>query len=241
VMSIFALFLLVAAIPVQCDQIEASGTKWCSDHAGNNFLCSDGPSGEDKTYYQPQSPEEIGRSNASGLVFGGNLSWDKGDYEHAADMYRNATIEDPNNAVARGNLSEALNKIGIAVYAAKLYPTAWTYFTRAVDVAPASKIATFRNNAREADSRIYGNRDCNMCGKAIISDVGYGLDNSRNLLSYANQAGHSYKNCTNRINRSCTNTSGKSFDALVKGCAQTFYSNENALRVCLRQAWKDAQ
>jgi len=51
VMGIFSLVLLVGVIPAHCEEYQSSGTKWCSDAAGNNFLCSDGPSGEGETYY----------------------------------------------------------------------------------------------------------------------------------------------------------------------------------------------
>ena len=85
-------------------------------------------------------------------------------------------------------------------------------------------------------------KNCDVCGRALINDVGFGLNNSASLWHYVNQASINYRNCTRRLADFGALTPGRSFfDVVRQGCAETFRAVEGPLRACVGQALSDAR
>lgn len=248
VITVVTLSLLLIPILLQtkamASEFSSSGAEWCSDYAGNNFLSGKGggssSSSGGNTATKYESEVEIGRSNSSDLLGAGNRAWNNDNYENAADLYYNAVVDNSDNPTLGDNLSESLNKLGLQVYYIEHYASAWLYFSRAVDRVPANRVKAFKGNADAAAFYVSDHPDCGRCGKAIISDVGYELDNSALLISYAGLASRDYENCTQHISKSCKGSAGKSFYDQLQYCFNNFYTLVVAMRGRIRQAWKDA-
>ncbi|MBT5161389.1 MAG: tetratricopeptide repeat protein [Alphaproteobacteria bacterium] len=222
--------------------VAGKSTGWCSDNSGRNFRCGSGGGGGGgggagcATAYQ-NSDAAISKSNSSGLVTAGNHAWDRGDFANAADLYHSALVENPNNRTARSNHSNAINKLGVDRYDIGDYDSAFLFFDRALRDAPANRRETKKKNLALAQSRMSGSLNCSTCGKAVISDVGYGLDNSASFLSYANQAAANFDNCTRRISDSCDNSNGKWLRGMIKNCSITIQSIQG-IKSCIAEAWR---
>ena len=224
--------------------VSGGPTGWCTDASGRNFRCGSGGGGGGgsggggagcATMYE-NSDAAISKSNSSNLVYAGNQAWDRGDMANAADLYQSAIIENPANSTARGNLSGALNKLGVARYNSRGYTSAWLFFDRAVRDAKAKNRPVMEKNRKAARSRMPTSLNCATCGKAIISDIGYGLDNSASFLSYANQASANFKNCKQRISKSCSGTDGQWLSQQIRNCSINIRSIPG-IKSCIREAW----
>ena len=224
----------------------AGPTGWCTDYDGRNYRCDTG--GGDTGYggggcatTSENSDAGIAASNSEASLDAGNFAWEADNFENAADLYTIAIKENPNNHTARGNLGEALYVLGLDAYEYGNYESAWLYFLRAEQYARSERVDVMEDSIARAESHISSYPDCSMCGKAIISDIGYGLGNSAVFLSYANQASANYKNCTNRISQSCSGSDGKWLFDQVYNCSQTFVGSDRGLHACIGHAWNSVK
>lgn len=229
-------------------QISGSSTGWCTDYEGNNFRCSDAPtpsssggsSGRSYNYgggcaTTAQSDAVIARQNARSSVTIGNISFDEGDYITAADMYYNAVQSDSSYTLAWDNLGAALSYVGDEARMRGEYMSALLYHERAVKARANHKL--IRSDYEDA-LRYAPDKSCDTCGKAIESDIAYGLGASANIYSYVHQATVNYDNCTRKL--TCNDSDGSSFRYLArKSCYDTFRYSEAGFRACLQQALED--
>lgn len=247
--SVLVLVLVALGAPWESkSQISGSSTGWCTDYEGNNFRCSDGVGGGGNTSggggsygygggcaTATQSNAAIARQNAHSSVTLGNLRFDDADYITAADMYYNAVQSDSSYTLAWDNLGAALSYVGDQTRARGDLMSALLYHERAVKARANHKL--IRSDYEDA-LRYAPDKSCLTCGKAIESDIAYGLGTSASIYSYVHQATVNYDNCTRKL--TCNDTDGSSFRYLARqSCYNTFRSSEDGFRACLQQALED--
>ena len=248
--GVVALVLVALGAPWESrSQISGSSTGWCTDYDGNNFRCSDGAGSTSSgtsggggycgygggCATAPQSDAALGRQNAKSSVTIGNIRFDDGDYITAADMYYNALQSDPSYALARENLGAALSDVGDQARRRGDRMSALLYHERADTARPNHKVI----HRDYVDALEYApDKSCHTCGKAIESDIAYGLGTSASIYSYVHQATVNYDNCTRRL--SCNDTDGSSFRYLARSsCYDTYRYSVDGFKACLQQALED--
>lgn len=248
--SLLATAVVFAALAVTWEsapraQISGGSTGWCSDYEGNNFPCGSPPSssggggyaygGGCATAGNQMSDAAIARVNAQSSLKIGNIHFDREEYVIAADLYYNATRDDPANATAWNNLSTALSYAGSEATDRGDDMSALLFHERAVDARPDDE--TIYNYYD--DAALYAPaKTCSTCAKALMNDVAYGLGASAGIHHYVHQAAVNYENCTRRL--ACDDSDGAHFYYLSrKSCYQTFLHSEDGFRACLKQGLED--
>jgi tetratricopeptide (TPR) repeat protein len=226
-------------------------TGWCTDHSGRNFRCGSGGSSSSSRssgggggcasmIQQQQNANAEAKRSAASMVASGNALYQKGDYAWAATSYDIAVNQDPTNITAKKNLGTALNKLGVEASGRGDKVSALMYYQRA---NATYKRELFKDNIASAKSQISSNGrlNCSLCGRALINDVGYGIDTTQSFSSYVSQAISNFENCKRRVGSSCRGTKGQGFKDVVLSCSNLFITkSENAYKVCTRQAHADA-
>jgi len=248
--GVVALVLVALGAPWESrSQISGSSTGWCTDYDGNNFRCSDGAGGSSTstsgggygygggcaTATGSQSDAARDRQTAKSSVIIGNISFEEGDYITAADMYYNAVQSDSSYAIARDNLGAALSYVGDQARVRGDRMSALLYHERADTARPNHEVI----HRDYVDALEHApDKSCHTCGKAIESDIAYGLGASANIYSYVHQATVNYDNCTRRL--SCNDTDGSSFRYLARtSCYDNFRHSLDGFKACLQQALED--
>lgn len=242
---LLAALAVLAAFGVARAQVSGGPTGWCTDYEGNNFPCGSPPSsggggggsggygygGGCATANNAWSDAAIERENARSFVNIGNVSFDRGDYIGALDMYYNARESDPSNETALYNLGTALEIVGIEAANRGDDLSALLYHERAIEARPDS--ARIYDSYEE--SLLYApSKTCARCGDALMSDIAYGLGASASIYSYVHQATVNYDNCTRKL--ACNDTDGSSFRYLARqSCYQSFVASESGFRACLKE------
>lgn len=221
--------------PPASAQITGTGTGWCSDYSGRNFRCDSGGSTSSSGGYggggcahQANYNEQLRQNNVSMHLQSGDRNMDKKDFAGAAFNFKSTWDDDPSNDRARKRYGTALNELGILAYSRYENLNAALYFERALAVKPES--AQIRRNLNAAESPV---RDCSSCGRAVINDVAYGLDNSAWLQKYVEQATTNYANCTRKL--SCAGDSGREFYLLMRDTCLGNFKDAAGLEGCVRQ------
>lgn len=80
-------------------------------------------------------------------------------------------------------------------------------------------------------------RSCSECGEALMNDIAYGLENSKNLRNYVHEAHQNYANCIRDIQDGCANTCGRQLYDLLPGCDQW---NDAGFRACVETSLRGA-
>lgn len=174
------------------------------------------------------------------MISSGNALYKKGDYAWAATSYDIALNQNPASSRAKKNLGVALNKLGVEASRRGDKVSALLYYQRAY---ATYKHDTFKDNISSVKSQIpaNGRLSCSLCGRALINDVGYGIDTTGSFSSYVSQAITNFENCKRRVDGSCSGTKGQGFKDVVLSCSNLFITtSENAYKVCTRQAHADA-
>ncbi len=190
------------------------------------------------------SDAAVGRDNSRSIVAIGIHEFNDGDLASAASLFQSAVEWDCRNDSAVAWLAVTLNDMGVGAARNGNKDSAYLYYERAIETEPGNEL--FRNNIRAVrrSSTIQdeGSKNCSVCGRALINDVAFGLNNSASLWHYVNQASINYRNCTRRISDFCEYTPGRSFfDIVREGCAEEWISDENALRGCVGRALADVR
>ena len=218
--------------------------------AGCVALCGDGGGGGGGDSYGGGAGcaagsyyASVGEQNADTFVAIGNDAYDDGRFATAAGSYQNALDSFPGHEVARGNLAATLIQLGVNASRHGNLDSAYLYYERSIAAKPHDVTHEALAILRQLSNiKNEGSKNCSVCGRALINDTAYGLDNSASLWNYVNQASINYQNCTRRIADRCEYTAGKSFSEVVrKACLEQRFNTENALRGCVRQALADAR
>jgi tetratricopeptide (TPR) repeat protein len=229
--------------------LTGTSTGWCTDHSGRNFRCGSGGSSSSSrssgggagcaSMQQQSSAQMEAQRTAASKNAAGNSYYLKGDYASAAISYGWAANLDPTVSNLKKNHGNALNKLGVAASRRGDKVSALLYYQRAYT---SYKHEQYKDNISSVKSQIpsNGRLNCSLCGRALINDIGYGIDTTGSFSNYISQTISNYENCKRRIGRSCSGTKGQGFEKAVLSCGDLFVSkSENAYKVCTRQAHAD--
>ncbi|MDD9877507.1 MAG: tetratricopeptide repeat protein [Magnetovibrio sp.] len=154
-------------------------------------------------------------------------------YAYAAGAFETAINQDPGNHTARKNLGNALNRLGVEASKRGDFASSLLYYERALENRDTKQI---RNNITLAKRDLgIGKKTCALCTRAIISDIGFGLDSSAEFSNYASQAISNFYNCKRLIPGECKGTKGWDFRQQLLHCNKQVYSGGvSAYKACVR-------
>lgn len=236
----FVLFAMAPWGELRPTQAQSVGASGCVRYCNGGSSSSSGRSGG--AGCAQMASGGVGPERVKTSTFMNNRgveSYTRGNYLVAVSSFETAVGQNPNNQTARRNLGDALAMLGQGADNRGDYGSALSYYERATKY---NRSPTYRAKVKGLRGKL-GSRGktCALCGKALMNDVAYGLDNSASVLTYVNQSRANYSNCTRDIQSGCSNTPGKQlFDNLLN-CNKRLYRHIPSFKSCARTSVRGAR
>jgi hypothetical protein len=155
-----------------------------------------------------------GRSDYPELACGGVLSGGPGVYRETID--RNRAVEGQSGGCIDGQVSVAV--------AGDTMTWSWSGEWQGQPLTAQAVLARIGGGA---------NANCDTCGRALYSDVNFGLSSSAMLRTYVQQSSGKYENCARRDANACAGDCWRvNLASLLPNC-ESF--DDNGHRACIAQ------